>query len=201
MTGNVPALFLSNPFFKQFCQKLRPSYKLPTRNSKFSKVLVPAEYTRVQKIVEEATNKADFLAMSSNGWTDINGKRLINIIAHTPKPFLFNSIDATTESHDAPFICKTISDEIKKLGNLTSIYLKLYLGSQKLVAVVTDNAPNMKAGWNLLSKKYPWIIFEGCKAHGIDLAARDICKLDFVADVLNKCIGVAKFFRYLFCVL
>jgi hypothetical protein len=71
----------------------------------------------------------------------------------------------------------------------------LYLGPQKIVALVTDNAPNMKAGWKLLNKKYPWIFFEGCKAHGIDLAAKDLCKLKFFSEIIDKCIDVAKFFR------
>lgn len=77
---------------------------------------MPAEFDRVQKTVEKATNKADFLSVSSDGWTDVNGRRLINIIAHTPKPYLFNSIDATQDSHGAPFICQTLSVEIEKLG-------------------------------------------------------------------------------------
>jgi hypothetical protein len=61
--------------------------------------------------------------------------------------------------------------------------------------MVTDNAPNMKAAWKLLSQKYPWIVFEGCKAHGLDLAAKDLCKFNFVADVVQKCVEIAKFFR------
>lgn len=71
----------------------------------------------------------------------------------------------------------------------------MFLGPQKVVAVVTDNARNMKAGWKLLEQKYPWIVFEGCKAHGLDLATKDLCKLDFVADVVDKCVDIAKFFR------
>lgn len=117
MTENVPANFLSNSFFNEFVTKLRPSYKLPSRNSKFSKVLVPNEFERVQNAVEKAKNEADFVSVSSDGWTDIKGSRIINVIAHTPKPFLFNSIDAIQEAHDAAFICQTLSAEIDKLGN------------------------------------------------------------------------------------
>jgi hypothetical protein len=88
---------------------------------------VPAEHERVQKAVEKATNEADFLSVSSDGWTDINGKRLINVIAHTPKPYLFNSIDATQDSHDAPFICQTLSAEIEKLSKfLKHIWCYIY---------------------------------------------------------------------------
>jgi len=83
----VAANFLDNPFFKQFIGKLRPSYK--------PKVLVPAEFDRVQKSVETAMNSADFLAVTSDGWTDVKGSRLINVLVHTPKPYLFSTIDAT----------------------------------------------------------------------------------------------------------
>lgn len=95
---------------------LRPSYKLPSRNSKFSNVLVPAEFDRVRKAVETATNSADYLAISSDGWTDVKGNRLINILVHTPKPYLFNTVNATEDSHDAPFIRDTLKTEIDKLG-------------------------------------------------------------------------------------
>ncbi len=54
----------------------------------------------------------------------------------------------------------------------------------------------MKSAWNLLENKYEWILFEGCKAHSVDLAAKDLCKTDFISDCVEKCIEVAKFFRY-----
>jgi hypothetical protein len=122
ITGNIAANFLSNPFFKEFITKLRPSYKLPSRNSKFSNVLVPAEFLRVQHAVEKATNEANFLAVSSDGWTDVTGDRLINVIAHTPQPYLFDTIDATQDAHDAPFICNTLSAQIEKLGKILLLY-------------------------------------------------------------------------------
>lgn len=61
-------------------------------------------------------NEADFVSISSDGWTDVKGSRIINVIAHTSKPFLFNSINATQEAHDAPFICRSLKTEIDKLG-------------------------------------------------------------------------------------
>lgn len=104
---------------------MRPSYKLPSRNFKFSKVLVPAEFDRVQRMVEKAVNEADFLSLSSDGWSDIKGNRLINAIVHTPKSFLYNSIDATQDSHDANFICQILSKKIDKLGTIFQIFLIL----------------------------------------------------------------------------
>uniref|UniRef100_A0A915EVC9 Uncharacterized protein n=1 Tax=Ditylenchus dipsaci TaxID=166011 RepID=A0A915EVC9_9BILA len=38
-------------------------------------------------------------------------------------------------------------------------------GKHKIIALVTDHAANMRLAWELLSVDYPWILFEGCKAH------------------------------------
>jgi len=116
VTGNIAANFLDNPFFKMFISKLRPSYKLPARNGKYSKTLVPAEFERVQKAVEKATNSADFLALSFDGWSDVSGSRLINVLVHTPKPYLYSTIDATVEEHTGEYICDLVAAEIEKLG-------------------------------------------------------------------------------------
>lgn len=122
MTGNIAANFLDNPFFKQFMAKVRPSYKLPNRSKKFSNELIPNEFDRVQKAVELATSKADFLALSSDGWTDVSRNRLINIIVHTPKTYLFSSINATEEIHTGQYIFNILSIEIEKLGKCLLLF-------------------------------------------------------------------------------
>ena len=137
----------------------------------------------MEKRVEKEVNAADFLALSSDGWTDISSNRLINVIVHTPSPLVFTTIECTLEEHTGTYICETLSREIEKLG------------SRKVIALVTDNAPNMRCAWNLLEHKYPWIIFDGCKAHSIDLAAKDLSKVPFVAGLVQDCINIAKFFR------
>uniref|UniRef100_A0A915EIV7 DUF659 domain-containing protein n=1 Tax=Ditylenchus dipsaci TaxID=166011 RepID=A0A915EIV7_9BILA len=95
------------------------------------------------------------------------------------------------------FIVEVLSKEIIKLGK------------QKVVAVVTDHAANMKNAWKKLAgdddqqdpekqytgETFPWILFEGCKAHAIDLAAKDICAKTTISDCLKSCVEVAKFFR------
>jgi hypothetical protein len=58
-------------------------------------------------------------------------------------------------------------------GLFTDVIEKI--GKNKIVAVTTDNAKNMMAALSILKKKYPWILFSGCQAHCIDLAAKDLC--------------------------
>jgi hypothetical protein len=118
VTGNIAANFLDSPFFKHFVNKLKLAYKLPARNRKYSKVLIPTEYERVQKAVENATNSSDFLALESDRWSDVSRNRLINVIVHTPIPYLISTIDATLEEHTGQYIFELLALEIEKLGKL-----------------------------------------------------------------------------------
>jgi lysyl-tRNA synthetase class I len=74
------------------------------------KVLIPAEYVRVKKSVDDALKSSDFLSISSDGWTDVNDTPIINFIIHSPKPYLFSSVDTTGEAHSGQYICDKISE-------------------------------------------------------------------------------------------
>ena len=88
---------------------MRPSYKLPSRPNNFAKILVPNEFKRVEQLVQNATNSADFVSISSDGWTDVNDNKIVNILVHTPKSYLYESIDTLDEPHTGEYIAKTIS--------------------------------------------------------------------------------------------
>ena len=135
--------------------KIRLEYNVPTRQ-KLASVLVPAEYDKMRKKVEDVVNKQDFEALSTDGWTDNQQNNIINFIVHTPKPYLWESINATNETKTSIYIAETIKIEIEKIGK------------QKVVSVLTDHAPNMVGAWKILNDEYPHIIFQGCKAHAID---------------------------------
>uniref|UniRef100_A0A915CZP7 DUF659 domain-containing protein n=1 Tax=Ditylenchus dipsaci TaxID=166011 RepID=A0A915CZP7_9BILA len=81
------------------------------------------------------------------------------------------------------YIASILSEEIEALGQ------------NKVVAVVTDHAANMKKAWEILATKYPWILFKGCKTHMINLAAKDLAEKTNIANCLNQCSAIAKYFR------
>lgn len=68
------------------------------------------------------------------------------------------------------------------------------IGPPKVVAFVSDNAPNMRAAWAILRILYPWIVFTGCKAHILHLVCSDVCKIKLVHDTIQWCKDIAKFF-------
>jgi hypothetical protein len=181
ITGNIAIRFLENPYLKQFFHKIRPSFKPPSRRQFMN--LLELEYQNAKSAVDVAINYADFIALTSDGWTDVSSNRLINIIVHLPRPCFYSTIESTMEAHTGKHICKLIAEQIESIGQ------------HKVVALITDNAPNMKAAWKLLSEKFPWMLFEECKMHALDLAAKDFLKHSFVSDFVSNCIDIAKFFR------
>ncbi|KAJ8912971.1 hypothetical protein NQ315_000027 [Exocentrus adspersus] len=88
-SSSTPHLFVENQFVKLFMERLRPSYELPSRN-KISTTLLEKEYELLQKLVREKIKSSDCMALLTDGWTDINGIALINII--------FRSIDSKIEN-------------------------------------------------------------------------------------------------------
>ena len=70
-----------------------------------------------------------------------------------------------------------IADELKAVIN--------DLGPQKVFALVTDNAANMKAAWSKVEESYPHITPIGCAAHALNLLLKDIMALKTM-DTLYK---------------
>ena len=69
------------------------------------------------------------------------------------------------ESETAAYISNQTISVIRKVG------------PHKVYVVVSDNAPNMQAAWELITLEFPHISCVGCGAHCVDLLIEDIMKL------------------------
>jgi len=47
------------------------------------------------------------------------------------------------------------------------------VGPNNLVQVTTNNTNANPAAWNLVSRKYPHIFFQGCMVHALNLLLKD----------------------------
>jgi hypothetical protein len=62
------------------------------------------------------------------------------------------------------------------------------LGTQKVFALVTDNAANMKAAWSNVEESYPHITPIGCAAHALNL----LLKADMALKTMDTLYKRAK---------
>ena len=70
------------------------------------------------------------------------------------------SIETRGVAQTAENISTQISNVIEEVG-------------QEHISIITDNAANMRASWQLLHNKYPDLIANGCVAHAGNLIPSD----------------------------
>ncbi|KAL6534829.1 hypothetical protein OROGR_013504 [Orobanche gracilis] len=113
--------------------------------------------------------------LMSDGWTDRRGRHLINFLANSPEgTFFLGSVNASSESHDAPMLANLLHSKIKEIGE------------KNVVQLVTDNGANYKAAGELLETRIHTLFWTPCAAHCIDLMLEDIGKLTGFKRTINQ---------------
>jgi hypothetical protein len=123
------------------------------------------------------------MCITSDGWSNINKLSIINYMITTPNPFFYTAISMNEERHTAENIANGIDAIIEEVG------------VSKVAAIIIDNAPNMKAAWKILRRKYPYKIFLGCWAHAIHLWIIDILNLSWANNIIEEGKKIINFFR------
>jgi hypothetical protein len=99
------------------------------------------------------------------------------------KPFFLKSISTAGIPQTAERVANDILEVIRELGE------------GKCVAVVTDNAANMRGAWAIIESTFPKIHCNGCGAHVMNLLVKDICTLPIYQATLDKATVLIKFIR------
>lgn len=178
----IPFSFVENEYFRKFLKLIRPTYTAPSRKQ-IATSLLNKEYDVIKKTIDEKISSSNTIVIMLDGWTDINGISLINVVLGIPDIIFFRAIDSKTESHTGEYIFKVISDVIEEVGPL------------KVQAVVTDNAASMKLSLKLLESKYPHLITYGCAAHGLHLMIKDLSKLPLFSRVQAMSKSIIQFYK------
>ncbi|XP_033988379.1 uncharacterized protein LOC117484064 [Trematomus bernacchii] len=180
-TGS-PLILPSNVYWKTFLNVLQPAYTPPTRHA-LSTNLLDDEFNRVQTKVKQTIDKADCISVISDGWSNIRGQGIINYIVTTPQPVFYKSVDTKDNRHTGQYI----ADELKVIIN--------DLGPEKVFALVTDNAANMKVAWAHVEETYPHITTIGCAAHTLNLLLKDIMALKTMDTLYKRAKQIVKYVK------
>jgi hypothetical protein len=180
--AGVPFTFVENPYFINFIQHIRPSFKLPNRR-KLASDLLDKVFDEVKEESDKEILSAQNLCMVSDGWSNINQESVQNFIVCTPKPFFFDATYSGEESHTAVWI----ASEIIKQMEIIDI--------KKFSAVITDTASVMKAAWRIIEQKYPNIICFGCISHIMNLLIKDIIKIHEIKFIVDDAKDITKYFK------
>ncbi|XP_034231399.1 LOW QUALITY PROTEIN: uncharacterized protein LOC117639638 [Thrips palmi] len=188
MTPSVPFNIFENVYWKHALNLLRPSYKPPSRhqigtpllNQEYDDVMVSAKKNKIKA--------APCIAIISDGWTNNRNESLINFLLTTPLPVFFKSITPGKDKETASYIGKEIINVIDEVvSDGTDVKL--------IFIVITDNAANMRAAWDIVREKYPHIVCIGCPAHMLNLLLGDIMKVDSLKELRCNVKKVIKQFK------
>ena len=99
---------------------------------------------------------------SSDGWSNVQTKPLINIMIISPRGEMFvHVVDFVGSIKSGPYIADVISIVIDEVG------------ASNVVQVVLDNAKNCKHAGKILKQQYPHVYSCGCNTHSLNLVLKD----------------------------
>lgn len=120
-----------------------------------------------------------------DGWTSGNHRSYWNFIILTPlrKEYLYQLSDLSLNSHTATYLAEKIEKIIENIG------------PDRISAIVSDNAANVRNARALINEKYPQIENIRCISHCINLIASDIVDHAFAERLLRRVNILASVFR------
>ncbi|XP_073151853.1 uncharacterized protein [Henckelia pumila] len=168
-TGGLSFNIARNPHyvraFSLATQRTIPGY-LPPGYNLLRTSLLQKEKAHIEKLLEptKAAWKQKGVSICSDGWSDVQRRPLINIMAVCESgPMFLKAVNCEGEYKDKLFISKLLINAINEVGH------------QNVVQVVIDNASVCKAAGLLVEAKYPHIFWTPCVVHTLNLALKNIC--------------------------
>jgi hypothetical protein len=190
-TGGLPLSVVDNPFMKDFLQAIRPGWHPPSAYQLGNKLLDQTA-AKVNRMVEQAIVDTANITVQADGWSDVNRKSVINIALYAGRPIFHSSVDPGAQRHNAEFIANTILNVVNGNCELSG---QSAIDKYKFRSVVTDQPSVMRAAWDIISSKAPWINCCGCAAHVLNLLAVDLCNIDIVSETLDSNRNISRFFK------
>ncbi|XP_019763082.2 E3 SUMO-protein ligase ZBED1 [Dendroctonus ponderosae] len=170
--------------FKHLLYLLNPNYNVPTRKT-VSNLMIPAFYNEALELVKSRLDRAFVVCLTTNGWAFRKNDSFHTVTAHyiveeTNNTFLSSDLlgcISFTERHTAEDIANKLKEVIDdwKLTN-------------KIVAVVSDNAENMKTAMSIGG----WSHWD-CLAHSLNLVSQS--GLSEIKEVVDKIKNIVAYFK------
>lgn len=170
---------LEHPLWKTALNKLKPSFKIPSRQ-RIATSLLDQEYEDVQMDVEQQIENSETLTLQFDGWSNCRNEGITNLLCGTPTPYIVESIEAEENSQNHLYYVDCASKVIEKFG------------ASKFVGVVTDNAAVMKKCRQKLLEKYAFLIEYPCAMHCIQILIGLIIKQPSAKTISNSAKEIAK---------
>ncbi|CAM9616151.1 unnamed protein product [Heterosigma akashiwo] len=174
ISGGLPFHFLHNTFLRKAFKTLEPTIRLPTRAT-FVSTSIPREVGKATEHQLRLLQEAEPGTMMGDGAKNVKGQKLLNFLIATNKGTLFLFSEDTEGEH--------ITADYMAAKFIRAIEL---VGPENVAALVTDNAGEMRASFQIIKERFPHLIFLGCAAHLLDKCLRDLLQIDWIQDLVDS---------------
>jgi Protein of unknown function (DUF 659)/hAT family C-terminal dimerisation region len=165
---------------------LRPAYvdSMPSA-SVIGGSLLNQEYELLFDQTKSFITNASHYSLVTDGWSNLRNEHIVNFVVLVPghKPFFYKAVSTVGIAQTSQEIARVILGVVEELG------------ISKCVAVVSDNAANMRGAWDLIEDAHPHIFANGCAAHVMNLLVKDICDLSGYSELLAEVQFLVKFVK------
>ena len=182
--ANMLPISFGNSFgFKNFMAVVEPDYRCPCPKSWLELI-----YKEKRQKIEKEIEKAASISVTIDGWSSRGQDSYISLTAH------FITGDWEIKSYT---LCTHDIEGRHTAENITAVVISMqeeWSITNKLIAVVHDNASNMHASSNLLENlKYSI----SCAAHNLQLSIKDAFqKVEQFSDVIKKASQTVQHFHH-----
>ena len=129
-----------------------------------------------------------FVCVGIDGWTNINGKHLYNVLLLSEhRAYYYKTIVTDEPKETAIVLAKHIVPIIEEL---------IAVHQLKIIGFVADNEATNLAIRNIIAERYPFISWQGCAAHAVQLLCGEICREPSIVKSLNQVTKLVQFFRH-----
>ena len=135
--SGAPFSILENKHWLAFFKVLCSAYVVPSTYLASEPLLV-SEYHQTRFAALAQVAEVNAVTVMCDGWSNIRHEPIINFTSSVPQSVFWKSTHTELESHTGEYIAEKVSQVIQEVKQECN---------KMTVAVVSDNASNMKKGW------------------------------------------------------
>ena len=113
-SSDISFNFANNPYFIQYSQLLRPTFKQPDRK-KVGDSFLSEEVRRMNTIKEERVKTSKYISLSADGLSNLQKRSIWVFCVGTPEPLIYDFEDGGASSYNGTYICDKVSKRIEEI--------------------------------------------------------------------------------------
>lgn len=181
---NQPFSVVENEGFQNLLKVTANHYKMPSRSTVTR--WLDDKYNVLSTLLKSKLSSVEYLTLTSDIWSDMQMRSFLGVTAHFGLGTEFQSVTLGVYQLDERHTSEYIAENLIKTCNDWGV------DSDKVSAVVTDNAANMVKAVEIAFGKKKHI---PCFAHTLNLVAQNILQIPELQNILLKIKSIVTFFK------